>query len=217
MQHIYIFSGLGADKRIFQNLDFEGMEVHFVDWITPLPKEAIEEYAKRISQKITSNSPIIIGLSFGGMLAIEIGKIIYTEKIILISSAKTKSELPFYYRIAGRLGLQKIIPVSFFKTPTYFSNWYFGTENIKDKKVLADIMQDADPVFLKWAIEKILNWKNTVTLSNLYHIHGTRDIALPILFVKPNVKVPGAGHLMVYNKPVIISEFIKKTIAAKLP
>ena len=34
----------------------------------------------------TSRNPILIGLSFGGMMCIEIAKLIPVEKVILISS-----------------------------------------------------------------------------------------------------------------------------------
>lgn len=216
MQHIYIISGLGADRRMFQNLDLSGMEVTHIDWITPLSDETIENYAKRLSQKIVTERPIIIGLSFGGMMAIEISKLMETEKIILISSAKTKKEIPFFFRIAGKTRIHKIVPSWLFKRPTLLSNWYFGTESKEDKKMLADIMKDTDVVYLRWAIDKILNWKNITTPSNLRHIHGTADRALPIQFVHPDVKVEGAGHLMVFDRPAIVTEFIKKEISFTL-
>ncbi|MEO5944631.1 MAG: alpha/beta hydrolase [Ferruginibacter sp.] len=213
MQHIYIISGLGADRRMFQNLDLSGMEVTYIDWIRPLKNETIEDYAKRLSQKIVTEKPIIIGLSFGGMMAIEISKIMEIEKIILISSAKTKKEIPFYYKMVGKIGFHKITPASFLKKTTLFSNWYFSVKNNKDKKILVEIIKDADPVFLTWAVDKILKWKNIIIPLNLRHIHGTADRALPIQFIRPDVKVPGAGHLMVLDRPEIITDFIKKEIS----
>ncbi|RZJ29312.1 MAG: alpha/beta hydrolase, partial [Chryseobacterium sp.] len=72
MNKIYIFSGLGVDRRVFDNIDFGDLNVEFIDWIIPLTNEAIEIYAERISRKIISENPILIGLSFGGMVAVEI-------------------------------------------------------------------------------------------------------------------------------------------------
>jgi hypothetical protein len=31
---IYVFSGLGADERVFRQIDWKGREVTFVPWIT---------------------------------------------------------------------------------------------------------------------------------------------------------------------------------------
>ncbi len=60
-----------------------------MDWIEPLKNESLKNYAQRISNKITSDNPTLIGLSFGGILAVEISKILKLQKVILISSAKT--------------------------------------------------------------------------------------------------------------------------------
>ena len=47
MTPIYVFSGLGADERVFQLLDFTGLSVTFVQWIVPEQGEKISEYAHR--------------------------------------------------------------------------------------------------------------------------------------------------------------------------
>ena len=109
-EHIYLISGLGADERVFQNLDFGRLKPKFIKWIEPKDNETIQEYALRLSEQIDTNKPIILGVSFGGMIAIEIAKQIDYQQVILISSAKTKTEIPLIYRISGRLKLHKIIP-----------------------------------------------------------------------------------------------------------
>ena len=100
MKTVYVFSGLGADERVFHKIDFSGYDVHFIKWITPQKNESIESYALRLTSQITKPLPVLIGLSFGGMMAVEVAKHIATEKIILISSAKSKNEIPFYFRTA---------------------------------------------------------------------------------------------------------------------
>ena len=49
------------------------------------------------------------------MAIVQISKIIKVEKLILIASAKNKFELPFIYRLFGRLNLIKLIPKKIFK------------------------------------------------------------------------------------------------------
>jgi len=36
MKAVYIFSGLGADERVLQEIDLSGYQVIFVQWIPPL-------------------------------------------------------------------------------------------------------------------------------------------------------------------------------------
>ncbi|MCP1996093.1 alpha/beta hydrolase [Flavobacterium sp. HSC-61S13] len=113
MNKIYILSGLGVDRRVFDRIDFGNLNPEFIDWIETIYNESLADYAKRMVQLIPDENPILIGLSFGGMVAIEISKIIQTEKLILIASAKTKYELPLLYRIAVILKLNKLIPTFF--------------------------------------------------------------------------------------------------------
>lgn len=115
MSKIYIFSGLGVDRRVFDEIDFKDLDVYFIEWIDPLKNESIEDYAKRISIGAIEKDSILIGLSFGGMMAVEVSKVIPIKKVILIASAKTKSELPLLYRIAGKLRLHKLIPSTVLK------------------------------------------------------------------------------------------------------
>ena len=211
-KELYIFSGLGADERVFQLLDFSEFNAIYIKWIAPHNLETIEEYSSRIINQITTKKPILIGLSFGGLIAIEVAKQIETEKVIILASAKTRQEIPFYYRIAGKLNLHKFIPTRLFKSSTMLTNWFFGTRSNKEKQILKQILIDTDPVFLKWAIDKIVNWNNKKTLKNIVHIHGTNDKILPLRFVNCHVKVKGGGHFMTLNKADELNGLLKKYI-----
>lgn len=200
MKKIYVLSGLGADKRVFKYLDFSDYEVTFIDWIIPIYSEKIEDYAKRLSNVITCQKPIIVGLSFGGMMAVEVGRLLETEKIIVIASAKTKNEIPFYYKLAGTLKLHKLLPTKLMKQANFFSYWLFGVSSKEDKKLLTEILHDTDEVFLKWAINTIVTWKNNFVPINTKHIHGTLDRILPIEFVKCDIRIKSGGHFMTINK-----------------
>lgn len=216
MKDIYLLSGLGADHRVLQDLDFSGFNATFIKWIQPLENELIEDYAKRLTEQIITQNPIIIGLSFGGIMAVEIGKLIDTERIILIASAKTKFEIPFYYRFAGSLGLHKLLPANLMKQPNFISNWFFGTESKKDKVLLASILRETDSKFLKWAINKIVNWQNVIIPLNLKHIHGTADRILPYRFVLADVKIGGGGHFMTMNMVDELNREIRKILNENL-
>ena len=123
---VYIFTGLGADGRVFEKIDLAGFQKVFIQWIPPIPNEGIESYSQRLSKQIQSCKLILIGLSFGGIIAVEVAKFIETERIILIASANTRSETPFYYRFAGLLRLNTLIPARLLLRPTAFSFWAFG-------------------------------------------------------------------------------------------
>jgi hypothetical protein len=64
--NVYFISGLGADKRVFQNLNIDPkFNVINIEWIDPKRKETIEDYAGRLISQIDtdetlSNSRLII-------------------------------------------------------------------------------------------------------------------------------------------------------------
>ncbi|MEG0917150.1 MAG: alpha/beta hydrolase [Myroides sp.] len=208
MRKIYIFSGLGVDKRVFDNIDFSGLNIAFVDWIDPLKNETFESYAKRISKDFESNS-ILIGLSFGGMLAVEVSKIIRVKKVILIASAKNKNELPKWFLLVGKLKLNRIVPSSLLKTTNFITNWLFGATTSTEKLLLKNIIKDTDLTFLKWAINQIVNWKNLSVAQNCIYIHGTNDRILPAKHLKIDYKIKNGGHFMTVNKANEIEKIIK--------
>lgn len=211
-RNIYILSGLGADERVFQKLDLSGLSVTFVRWIIPHDSESIENYAKRLLDQIPTKRPTLIGLSFGGIMAIEIAKQIETREVILIASAKTKNEIPFYYRWAGHFKLHKLLPTKLLKKSNFISNWLFGANSLADKQILKEILEETDPVFLVWAIDKIVCWTNRTQPQNVKHIHGTADKILPFRFITCDYKISNGGHFMTLNKASELTKVIKQVL-----
>ena len=81
-----------------------------MEWIDPFPNETIEAYAKRLSEGIDQNQPfVLIGLSFGGMVAVEIAKITLPVCTIQISSVDHRDELPKLYRFIGKTGITRLL------------------------------------------------------------------------------------------------------------
>lgn len=212
MKKVYILSGLGADERVFRYLDFKDLDVTFVQWIPPLPNESINHYAQRINEQIKHKNPILIGLSFGGIMATELAKIIRVEQLILISSLKTRVEIPVVYRLAGWLRLHRLIPYSFLKKDHSLNRWLFGVIRKNDKDLFKRVLADTDIDFLKWAINCIVKWNNTQLHHNLFHIHGTNDKLLPIRKSGKVIPIKDGGHLMVLDKAKQVSEVLHQII-----
>jgi pimeloyl-ACP methyl ester carboxylesterase len=212
MKSVYIFSGLGTDERVFKNIDLAEFNKVFIKWDAPQKDESIENYSRRLSKQITLHRPVFIGLSFGGMVAMEVCKHVEVEKIILIASAKTKNELPFYYRIAGLLHLNKLVPITWLKSSTCISDWAFGASSVSDKALLREILKDTDPAFLRWAINEIVHWKNKTTCTTVVHVHGRSDKILPYVFVKADITIDKGGHFMTVNRSEELTRVIRSLL-----
>ena len=211
MKSVYLISGLGADRRVFDYVCFDYCRVFHIEWVEPTGRETISSYATRLLDQITTQRPILIGVSFGGMVAVEIAKQIETEKVILVSSVKTRYDIPRHYRTAGRLGFHRFVPATLFKVVTPVTYWFFGTTTDQERKLLKSIIADTDVRFLTWAIACILNWRNEHTLPNLVHVHGANDRIFP--FRTAHFRIADGGHLMIVNRAEEIDRIIKQAVS----
>ncbi len=185
-----------------------------MNWMDIRQGENISDYAKRYSAKITSATPVIMGLSFGGIVAIEIAKHLPNARLILIATAKTKFEIPFYYRVSRITRLHKILPLkSGIIRFAFVRNWLFGVHTPKDKFILKKYIQDVSPVFLRWAINAIVTWNNTKPPLHYIHIHGTSDKIFPVSFIKPGIiKIKNGEHLLPLYHYNEINKILKEYI-----
>lgn len=165
-----------------------------------------------MARPVESESPVLIGVSFGGMMAIEIAKLINVERVFLVSSIKTKAEMPFYFKFSRVLQLNKIISLRPYKFLAPIENYNLGIHTAEEKQLAAEYRRNLDAQYSDWAIEQVLHWENTAFPNNLVHIHGSSDHIFPIRYVKPHHTIPGGGHMMVMNRADEISNIIHQYI-----
>jgi pimeloyl-ACP methyl ester carboxylesterase len=209
---IYCFSGLGADERLFSRLSLEQFHVKPIAWLPFKLGETLPQYAVRLSQQIKEEQSILMGVSFGGMLAIEAAKHLKSPYTIIISSVQSATQLPLFYQWAHKLRLTKALPATAFTTPNALMHYVFGTETADDKKLLNTYLRNANPDYIRWALQAIMSWQNHSIPERLIHIHGTKDRIIPL----PNTatyKIEKGGHLMIYNRAAEISSILQKLLA----
>ncbi|MEO5562280.1 MAG: alpha/beta hydrolase [Chitinophagaceae bacterium] len=211
-QVIYCISGLGADEKIFTNLELSGYELRFISWLRPHKGETIEAYAARMASSIKEKDAVLLGVSFGGMIGIEIARQKPLHRLILVSSIKSTEELPRWMKVAGKLKLNKLIPVRNYSFTEKIDNRRLGITNEEEKQMVTAYRKSADASYIEWAIHQVLNWKNDWTPSNIIHIHGDNDRIFPVKKIKATHIIKGATHMMVYNRAKEVSECIIKEL-----
>ncbi|PUZ27264.1 Pimeloyl-ACP methyl ester carboxylesterase [Chitinophaga costaii] len=201
-QHIYLISGMGADGRLFQKLRFpENYVVHHLPWLTPVsPDESIAAYAARFVEQIAYPNPVLMGVSFGGILSMEIAKQIPVKKVVLVSSIKSSAEKPAYFNWVRRLGLLHLPDQLILQSRYPVVKFYNNIETQEDEQLLKSFLSRQDNVYLRWAIRTIIHWQSNTIPAPLYHIHGTKDRPFPFRNVKPTHVIQGGGHFMVLNR-----------------
>lgn len=207
---VYFFSGLGADETVFQQLVLPGdRKIVYVKWLEVEGKETLKKYCARLSAQINwAGDFSFVGLSFGGIVAVELAKIVPPKHLILISSISNKKELSFYYRAIGFLGLHKIIPSALFASTSFITYWFFGIRSNTEKALLRNAIKKTSPEFIKWAIGQILFWNNKERPANVFHIHGSADKLFRFRNVKADIRIDRGEHFMIYTRADEISEKI---------
>ena len=215
---IYQVSGLGANGNAFRNLRLEeGFEQVYIPWLTPEKDETLAHYTERMLENIDPTEDfLLMGLSFGGIIVQEMNRFINPKHTILISTVKNRNEIPKLFRFSSQTNAHKMIPMSFLTSDRTFSYMMmrklYYTDREKDN--IDDIFEFKDEYYLKWSIDKIVNWEHSADYheQNLTHIHGTKDIIFPIENIENAIQIQGGTHIMVMQKPKRISEEINKIL-----
>ena len=213
MEHIYCISGFGADEQMFSKLTFNGYEVHHLKWLIPDKNESLVSYAHRMADQLLHSNVILVGLSFGGMMSIEISKLIPVKAVILISSIKSFHEMPNWMKFAGRLNLHKIIPLRSGKLTYHFQNNNLGVETPEEIKIAQAYRKNVNQQYTDWAIDIILKWKNEWQPPRLFHIHGRADRIFPIKKIKNCMSIQTGTHFMIMNRSREVNAAIQKVLA----
>jgi esterase/lipase len=206
--NIYCFSGLGADNSVFQFLSIPNVKFHFVDWIEPRPNETLKNYSKRLCESINLELPYsFLGVSFGGMIALEVASIASPEHCFSISSAVNKKELPSVYRLLLKTKVYSALPDFVFKKANPVLFYAFGLKSKKEKLHFKKILQNTDVQFLKWALGAISSWEGQNS-EKVISIHGIKDRVIPLPKRKVDLIIEGGSHVIVVQAARVISDFI---------
>lgn len=211
---IYQISGLGANGEAFKNLKLqEGFEQIDVPWMTPEGDETLAHYTERMLDKINPKEDfLLMGLSFGGIIVQEMNRLIQPKHNFLVSTVKSRDELPRLFRFSSKTNAHKLIPMGFFTSKHVFSymmlrKLYYTS---RESDSLDHIFEFKNPYYLKWSIHEILNWDHSkkYETKNITHIHGDKDIVFPIENIKDCQVIKGGSHIMVMQKPKAVSREI---------
>ena len=164
---------------------------------------------------ISVDRPVLLGVSFGGMMAIEIAKFIPEAIVIIVSSIRDRHQLPLSIRMSGRLVNDRWKLPANLPLLAPLQNYFLGVETEADARLAREYRGNIDPLYLQWAIRAIAFWQNEWRPEHFYHLHGTRDRTFPIHRVEPTHVIEGGGHLMIHNKAEEISAIIKAILGER--
>ena len=210
--NLYCISGLGADERLFRNLKPEGYDLRFINWVKPDKRDTIGSYTdKLISQIDQTRSFALLGVSLGGVMAVELSGKTCPEKVFVISSVKSSKEFPFYIKMLH--SFRFIISARLLKSCKLLLEFFFGKMNKWDKVLISKMIDDSDDIFLPWAAKAILAWHSDdaqTPFEKIVHLVGDQDLIFRHSNIHDCLVVKGGSHVMILNKTGEINNLIEK-------
>lgn len=205
--HIYFVPGMAAGSEIFRNIKFpETYEVHILEWLIPEKNESLKAYAERMARRIQEKNPILIGVSFGGVVAQEMSDFLKVKKLIIISSVKSKNELPRRMKLASLTKAYKLIPTGLVLSADDLTKYSIGPKTKKRLSLYQEYLHVRDKQYLDWALEKMITWGKKEKLQDVIHIHGEKDVVFPIKYIDQCEVIKGGTHIMILNRGREISQ-----------
>jgi pimeloyl-ACP methyl ester carboxylesterase len=188
-----------------------------LNWIEPNPNEKINDYSKRMINQIdiSKDDVTLVGHSFGGVVAQEIASIRRISQIILISSIKSRREMPYMFKLLRPLFLYKIFSKKISTRTIKFWGKTHGFETKKDMTLFNSMVNNQSNNYLQWALKELSSWQepSIPNTTKLTQIHGTDDKTFPIKLIdKPNISIQNGSHIFIYKQPEIVSELIIKIV-----
>ena len=212
---VYLMPGMAASPSIFDgiNLDKAQYNVFKLKWHIPEKGISLQDYAKQICAQIPHKNPVLLGVSFGGLLVQEMAKHIKTKKVIAVSCVKSHTELPKRMLFAKYTKAHRLLPTGLVNNVELLAKYAFGETVTKRLHLYEQYLSVRDKYYIDWSIDKIVNFKQDKPLKNLIHIHGDKDNVFPITNIKNCVCVKNGTHTMIIHRAKWFNENLSALIS----
>lgn len=200
--HVYFMPGMAASPKIFEyiKLPEKQFKIHYLEWMIPIDNETIEDYALRMTEHITHENIVLLGVSFGGVLVQEMSKHIKVSKLIIVSSVKSVNELPRHMLLAKVTKAYKLVPTQLASNIDVLAKYAYGTKVSKRLELYKKYLSVNDSRYLSWAIKNMVCWSQEKYNPDIIHIHGDNDAVFSIKNISNCIKIKGGTHIMIINK-----------------
>ncbi|QCX00359.1 alpha/beta hydrolase [Aggregatimonas sangjinii] len=212
--HVYFMPGMAANPSIFKNIDLPKakFEQHLLQWSVPKKGITLSEYALEMTTHVKHDNPVLLGVSFGGMLVQEMARHIKTRKVIVVSSVKHESELPKRMLFARYTKIHKLLPTGLVNNVELLAKYAFGETVTKRLELYEEYLSIRDKYYIDWSLDNIVNWKCRYCPDCLVHIHGEKDAVFPIGNIKDCIPVKNGTHTMIIHRAKWFNEHLPTII-----
>lgn len=212
-QYIFAIPGLGLDGRIFDGIQISGYTVQVLEYINPLEDETLDAYVDRMMEALPpEGEPILLmGHSFGGIIAQEISKKRPCKGLILLSTIMDPEELPPYLSVMRKLPAYDLIKKEIIRRTYFIWGEQDGYNNYEERKIFMEMTDKLSDYYYRWAVRSVVQWtpKGEINCPFL-RLHGSRDKTFLYRFLKGDfITISGGTHVVLKSKAEVVSAYIK--------
>jgi len=160
-------------------------------------------------EDVKAKKPVLVGVSFGGIMVQEMDKYLDAKKVIIISSVKHHNELPKRFQMMKFTKAYKLFPAKIVANIEEYEKCFFGKSLRKRVHVYKKYLSVRDSLYLNWSVNTMVQWEQKNETNNRIHIHGTKDQVFPIKNIENCIKIRGGSHIMIITKAKKLSKIIE--------
>lgn len=208
---IYLLPGMTADYPVYARLLPLVAGASVASYIDPLPNESLVSYAARMAPRFSADG-YLGGVSFGGIVALEIARLVRPRGCILISSVQSPRQLPPWLRIGRALGG---------RNSSRLLRLFGGTAALVPDRICTGStirlakLSGTSGAWHRWATSAVLDWQPEGEFAfPILHIHGDADRTFPLRYVRPAIVVRRGRHSLPLSHPVETANAINAFVSA---
>lgn len=196
----YLIPGMGANRRLYENYHLPG-KIHVLEWEYAKGAQTLGDYARYIAPKINTKNNVLVGSSMGGMLAVELSRIIQPLLTVLISAPIGRQQFPRSLKALDTMGIHRALtPNALFKL-TKLCDTFMGFKTKEQRTMFYEMMQSNGPEFLHYSVNAVLGWKNVTPPDGSYiQVLGDKDQLFDATKIPGAIVLKGSGHFSTYEK-----------------
>ena len=216
MTSIYFIPGLACDQALFKPLidhlhDFfssNDVEYFVLEHLQPLHlNESIPDYSKRLASTLQAENAIVIGVSLGGIIGVELSRHLPIQKLITISSVDNYQQMPISIRLLRYVPLHRLMP-------TFLSKWlithaarWFNIIQPSYQNIWKEMVRRTSTAHLSWGRHQVIHWRGEKANCPTQRIIGDKDHIFSNI-CDADIVIKNGNHAMVLNQSKIIAENI---------
>ena len=139
---------------------------------------------------------VLLGVSYGGIIAQEIAALHRPKHLILISTITSTAEISPWYRFLFCIKLHHLTKLASKLAYWLPVHWLLGMPSRTARRIIRSLLRETDPALITQALDRVYHWRKEPLDLMQVRLHGGQDAVISIPAEKVDHYFPDSGHLV---------------------